>query len=140
MRTATSLLALLVAACAAPASDPMPYLTANQRACIGQVQSALQLTPGQTASVFVGRDGRFTGAVSEGGFVKYELDPKPYDACMAQAADAVANAGLAEVAPGVFLSADDKALWDKLTEPQRQRALQFIANGGTVAGSLGIDP
>jgi hypothetical protein len=126
---------LLVAACAAQ-SDPMPYLNATQRACLAQVKTAVPLKPGETASLFVSKTGEFTGTVTEGGFTRYELDSGPFDACMAEAAAQQAQAGLTEIAPGVSLNAADKALWDSLTPPQRERALLFLANGATIQSSL----
>ncbi len=127
---------LLLAACAAE-SDPMPYLTGTQRACLAQVKTAIPLRPGQTASLFISKAGTFTGAVTDNGFTRYQLDARPYNTCIAQAADQQALVGLTEVAPGVLLNSEDKALWDTLTPGQRQRALTFLANGSTIQSSLG---
>ncbi len=127
---------LLLTACTAE-TDPMPYLNSTQRACLAQVKTAVRLKEGEQAMLFVDKEGRFSGAVTQNGFTNYALESKPYDACMAQADDQQANSGRAEVAPGVLLNPAEKALWDGLTPAQRQRALAFIANGATIQASLG---
>lgn len=38
---------------------------------------------------------------------------------------------------GIVLSANDTAIWNGMDDAQRQRAIQFLLNGGTVAGSVG---
>lgn len=38
---------------------------------------------------------------------------------------------------GIVLSANDTAIWNGMTDAERQRAIQFLLNGGTVAGSVG---
>lgn len=126
---------LLLTACAAE-TDPMPYLNSTQRACLAQVKTAVRLQEGEQAMLFVNRDGRFTGSVTRNGFTRYELDSAPFDECVAQATKQQALTGLTEVSPGIFLEADDKALWDTLTAAQRERALTFLANGGTIQSSL----
>jgi hypothetical protein len=130
---------LLVLAGCAETVDPMPYLTPAQRACLAQVEAAVPLAPGQSASLFVSQSGVFTGAVLENGFSKYVLDDGPYNTCIAQSASAAAAAGMTQVAPGVFLDAQDLALWNSMTPAQRQKGLAFIANGGTLAGSVGAN-
>lgn len=40
---------------------------------------------------------------------------------------------------GVVLSQSDLIIWNGMSDAQRQRALIFLANGGTVAGSVGAD-
>ncbi len=126
---------LLLAACTAK-TDPMPYLNSTQRACLAQVKTAVRLREGEQAMLYINRAGNFTGTVTKGGFTRYELDPAPFDDCVAQATRQQNMTGLTEIAPGIFLDAADKALWETLTATQRERALIFIANGGTIQSSL----
>ena len=130
------ILILLLTACAAE-TGAMPYLNSTQRACLAQVKTAVRLQDGEQAMLFVNREGRFSGAVTKNGFTRYDLDSAPFDDCVAQAIKQQELTGLSEVAPGIFLDAADKALWDTLTPAQRQRALTFLANNGTIQSSLG---
>jgi hypothetical protein len=127
----------LLAACASTDGEAMPWLNASERACLTQVRTATVLKPGQSLWLYVSRDHRFSGVVKEGAFDRYSLSPDAYNACLEEAAEAKARAGLSEVAPGVFLSPEDKALWDTMTPEQRKRGLAFIATGSTLASSLG---
>jgi len=38
---------------------------------------------------------------------------------------------------GIVLSSNDSAIWNGMSDADRQRAIQFLLNGGTVAGSVG---
>lgn len=136
MNRTASVPLLLLTACAVE-SDPMPWLSSAQRACLEQVRSGVRLKDGQQVQLFVSRQGAFSGAVTDNGFIRAHLDSARYQACVAGSGSRQATAGLTEVSPGVFLNAADKALWDTLTAAQRQRALTFSANGGTLQGSLG---
>ena len=127
---------ILRTACAAE-TDPMPYLNSTQRACLTQVKTAVRLQDGEQAMLFVNREGRFAGAVTKNGFTRYQLESAAFDECVAQATKQQELTGLSEVAPGIFLDATDKALWDTLTPAQRERALTFLASGGTIQSSLG---
>lgn len=136
MRNLPPVLCLILLASCGNEIEAMPYLTDVQRACLAQVKTAVNLQPGETASLFVSKAGDFTGAVTKGGFTRYALPPKPYDDCIAEAAESQVVADLSEIAPGIVLNSEDKALWDTLTAAQRERALTFLANGGTIQSSL----
>ena len=127
---------ILLTACAAE-TDPMPYLNSTQRACLTQVKTAVRLQDGEQAMLFGNREGRFAGAVTKNGFTGHEPDSTAFDGWFAQATKQQERTGRSEVAPAVFLDAADKALWDTLTPAQRERALTFLANGGTIQSSLG---
>jgi hypothetical protein len=128
-------LLVLLAACAPP--DPRANLTPTQRACLAQVEQGIVLDQGETLVLTVDLQGKFAGAVLRDGLERRRIDPAPYNACMAGAAQAQALAGYTEIAPGVMIDAADKALWDTMTPAQRQRGLEFIANGSTLAASMG---
>ena len=38
---------------------------------------------------------------------------------------------------GIVLSPNDTAIWNNMSDANRLRAIQFLVNGGTVAGSVG---
>ena len=52
------------------------------------------------------------------------------------AENTVSRSGV-QLPDGIVLSANDSAIWNGMTDAERQRAIQFLLNGGTVAGSVG---
>ncbi|MGR3722993.1 hypothetical protein LGT41_0002030 [Abyssibius alkaniclasticus] len=49
---------------------------------------------------------------------------------------AVSRQGV-QLPEGIVLSPNDTAIWNNMSDAERQRAIQFLVNGGTVAGSVG---
>jgi hypothetical protein len=52
------------------------------------------------------------------------------------ARNTVSTSGV-QLPEGIVLSANDSAIWNGLSDAERNRAIQFLQNGGTVAGSVG---
>lgn len=52
------------------------------------------------------------------------------------ARNSVSRTGV-QLPEGIVLSTNDMMVWNGMSDSDRQRAIQFILNGGTVAGSVG---